>query len=152
MTNLHIFFSLSYSFVLVAGWWMSCTRRYALREGQMLVHFVRNVVILWLCKPGTFGLPNQMLRDTGTDVFKNPWTIPEKPGRMGFVVMTYKNVMNPAKTKNISEPVLSNQFGGADSKRTRASSIKTVERRRPCRPYFLSGVSWTARIPQLLYG
>jgi hypothetical protein len=54
--------------------------------------------------------------------------------------MAYKNAVKHAKTKNISDPVLSNQFGGSDSKQTSVNCIKTVHRRRSCRPYFLSGV------------
>jgi hypothetical protein len=40
-------------------------------------------------KPGIFGVPNRILRDTGTDVFNihKTETVPEKPEQMGSLLL-----------------------------------------------------------------
>ena len=88
ITNLLIF--LSCSFLLVAVWWrLSCSCRCFSTVGKSecsyalsgMSHFYAFV------KPATFGVSNQIFRDSGMELLKtlNTWDVMGIPGRIGFL-------------------------------------------------------------------
>ena len=60
----------------------------------MFVRVVRNVVFLRPEKPGTFGVSNQILRDTGTELLKihTTGTYQGKSGRMWSLLITHHTI------------------------------------------------------------
>jgi len=70
ITHLHIFQSLSCTFLLVADWWLSqsvsCRWFLPMWEIQSLRKHWQKCVIE---TPGTFGVPNRIFRNTGAEIF-----------------------------------------------------------------------------------
>jgi hypothetical protein len=74
ITNLHIFLSLAYFFLLVAGWLMAVLllEMFSPAVGKSKISGTLSKLCFYdLEKPGTYGVPNRILRDTGTEVFNS---------------------------------------------------------------------------------
>jgi len=73
ITNLHIFLSIPLSCLLVAGWWLAKSHIYFPQpwECQHFLTHCHKCLIFVTCKETvTFGLPNPILRETGTEILK----------------------------------------------------------------------------------
>ena len=73
ITITRIFLSLCYSFLLLAGWWLSCSNRcFPPTVGKSKCsHALPEISYFYDSdKPGTFVVANRNLRYTGTDVLK----------------------------------------------------------------------------------
>jgi hypothetical protein len=77
ITSLHIFLSLCYSLLSLTSWWLSYwyCRCFVVRwESQNVWYAFSEMSYFYDLRkpPGTFGVPNRILRDTGTEIFKKP--------------------------------------------------------------------------------
>lgn len=97
ISNLHIFLSLSFSFLLVAGWWLSYSYRCFLPLCGSHVHTHSKChIFMTLKNPGVL---NWILWHTGTDLFKThkTKTMPGKLGWMGSQCVTHFSFMHTKK-------------------------------------------------------
>ena len=72
-TNLHIFLSLPFFCLLVAGWWLTTSYRCFNQpwESQNFRTLCQKYLIFVTCKDNvTFGVPHPILCETGTEIFK----------------------------------------------------------------------------------
>jgi hypothetical protein len=86
ITNLHIFLSLSYAFLLAASWWLADFCRYFPLpwKSQNIRMHCQKCRTYGPKKSGKFCVLKRILRDTETEGFKThkSGTVPEKPWQM----------------------------------------------------------------------
>jgi len=96
ITNLYIFLYLSWSFLLLPGWWLSCCTRDIFSHGdkvKMYIGVLRNIVFLWSGKIRDSRRPETSFAWHQNTYFKThkTRTVPGKLGLMEFLHMSEHN-------------------------------------------------------------
>ena len=124
ITNLHTFHALPYSFLLVAGLWLSYCCRYCRKSKCSYAFSEISCFYDWKKNPAVFGVWIRILRDTGTEPFKyhKTGTVHRKLGRTGSLLLRFLGFRNrlvarplPTQCSNARIAVVSNVC--ADSRR-----------------------------------